>query len=98
MPGTFNRAPLRLMPRLPARLYGPRYWPTWLGLALVRLAASLPLGAMLVAGRWLGAFARRLPLPYRHVARRNIGLCFPSWTEAERAALDRKSTRLNSSH
>ena len=76
MPGTLNHVRLRLMPRLPARLYGPRYWPTWLGLALVRLAASLPLGAMLVAGRWLGTLARRLPLPYRHVARRNIAMCF----------------------
>ena len=40
MPGTFNRAPLRLMPRLPARLYGPRYWPTWLGLVLGAQAIS----------------------------------------------------------
>lgn len=75
------------MPSFPARLYGPRYWPTWLGLGVARLAASLPYGAMLVAGRALGALARRLPLPYLAVARRNMVLCLPDWTRAEREAL-----------
>jgi Kdo2-lipid IVA lauroyltransferase/acyltransferase len=75
------------MPRFPARLYGPRYWLTWFGLGVIRLAAALPYPAMLVAGRALGAFARRLPLPYLRVARRNMALCLPQWTAAQREAL-----------
>jgi KDO2-lipid IV(A) lauroyltransferase len=42
---------------------------------------------MLVAGRWLGTLARWLPLPYRHVAKRNIALCFPYWTDEQRTSL-----------
>jgi Kdo2-lipid IVA lauroyltransferase/acyltransferase len=75
------------MPRLPARLYGPRYWLTWLGLGFARAAASLPYPAMLAAGRWLGHFARSLPLPYRRVAQRNMALCLPDWTDRQRADL-----------
>lgn len=76
--------------RLPARLYGPRYWPTWLGLGIARLAAALPYPAMLAAGRALGAFARRLPLSFVAVARRNMALCLPDWTTEQREALLRR--------
>ncbi|MEI6457947.1 MAG: lipid A biosynthesis lauroyl acyltransferase [Pseudomonadota bacterium] len=75
------------MPRFPARLFAPRYWLTWLGLGMVRLAASLPYPALLHAGRALGAVARRLPLPYLRVARRNMALCLPHWTETAREQL-----------
>lgn len=54
---------------------------------MIRLAASLPMPAMLAAGRLLGHFARLLPLPYRTVAKRNMALCLPEWSEAERSAL-----------
>jgi KDO2-lipid IV(A) lauroyltransferase len=75
------------MPSFPARLYGPRYWPTWIGLGFARLAAMLPYRAMLVAGAALGAFARRLPLPYVEVARRNMALCLSDWTDEQREHL-----------
>jgi len=75
---------------LPARLYGPRYWPTWLGLGVVRLATWLPHGVMLAAGRALGAFARRLPLPYVATARTNIALCLPELDDKAREQLLRR--------
>jgi KDO2-lipid IV(A) lauroyltransferase len=78
------------MARLPARLYGPRYWPTWLALGVVRLLVMLPYGALLAAGRGLGNLARWLPLPYRRIARRNIELCLPELTPAEREDLLRR--------
>lgn len=75
------------MARLPARLYGPRYWPTWLALGLMRLLVMLPYGALLAAGRALGTLARWLPLPYRRIARRNIELCLPALSPGEREDL-----------
>ena len=72
---------------LPARLYGPRYWPTWLGLGILRLVERLPFGAMLAVGRGIGWFARRLPLPYVRIARRNMEICLPELSDAERARL-----------
>jgi Kdo2-lipid IVA lauroyltransferase/acyltransferase len=74
-------------PTLPARFLAPRYWPTWLGLGLLRLVLLLPFGGVLAVGRGLGRLARRLPLPYARIARRNIELCLPQLSAVEREAL-----------
>jgi Kdo2-lipid IVA lauroyltransferase/acyltransferase len=72
---------------LSPRFLGPRYWPTWVGLGFLRLVERLPFGALLAVGRAVGRVARRLPLPYARVARRNIELCLPELGAAEREAL-----------
>ncbi|HVJ30118.1 MAG TPA: lipid A biosynthesis acyltransferase [Gammaproteobacteria bacterium] len=65
----------------------PRYWPTWCFVAWLRLSAALPLGWNLavhrIGGRVLYALARR----QRHVARRNLEICFPHLAQAERENL-----------
>jgi KDO2-lipid IV(A) lauroyltransferase len=68
-------------------LLGPRYWPTWLGLAWLRICESLPYPWLLLTGRLVGAFARRLPLGFVNVARRNIALCLPELSSAEQRRL-----------
>jgi KDO2-lipid IV(A) lauroyltransferase len=72
---------------MPARFFAPRYWATWLGLGFLRLVLTLPFGGVLAVGRGLGRLARRLPLPYASVARRNIELCLPELSPAEVEAL-----------
>ena len=75
---------------MPARFYAPRYWPTWLALGVMRLVVMLPYPAILAVGRTLGRLARRLPLPYVRVARRNIELCLPELdARAREELLDR---------
>ena len=69
----------------------PRYWPTWLGLGLLRLAMLLPYPAMLALGRGLGSLLYRLVGSRRHVASVNIRLCFPDLDEAARQRLVRES-------
>src|SRR5262245_27642293 len=69
------------------RLLAPRYWLTWVGLGLLRLLAFLPFGAMLRLGRWLGWVLRHLPLGFVQTARRNIELCLPELSGAEREHL-----------
>jgi len=75
------------MTAIPARLFAPRYWPTWLALGLLRLLASMPFPVVLATGRVLGRLVYRLPLPYREIVRTNLRLCFPAETPAEREAL-----------
>ena len=75
------------MAAMPARFYAPRYWPTWLALGVMRLVVMLPYPAILAVGRTLGRLARRLPLPYVRVARRNIELCLPELDAQTRADL-----------
>jgi Kdo2-lipid IVA lauroyltransferase/acyltransferase len=72
---------------MPIRLFAPRYWPTWLGLGLMRLFAWLPYGWLVRMGRGLGAVLLRLPIPFIRTARRNIELCLPSLDAAQRQTL-----------
>ena len=69
------------------RFWTPRYWPTWLGMAALRLVCLLPHRAALAIGRGLGRIAERLSGNRRAIVRRNIELCFPELTPRERNAL-----------
>jgi KDO2-lipid IV(A) lauroyltransferase len=65
----------------------PRYWPTWIGMAVLRMLCLLPHRVALAIGRGLGRIAERLAGNRRAVVRRNIELCFPELTTPERNAL-----------
>jgi KDO2-lipid IV(A) lauroyltransferase len=65
------------------RFWQPRYWPTWLVLALLRLIVWLPHSARMASGRFLGRQACRLLAARRKVARRNLELCFPELDEQQ---------------
>ncbi len=72
-------------------LLHPRYWPSWLGLGAIWLLARLPFRALLVVGHGAGALTAHLPGERRHVALRNLELCFPGLSDAERGRLLRAS-------
>lgn len=70
-----------------APFVAPRYWPTWLLWLALRAVAALPFRAQLAVGRALG---RAVPLVMRRqhrIAARNLELCFPGLSDAERARL-----------
>ncbi len=68
-------------------LVAPQYWPTWLGLGLLRLFEPLPYPLLMGIGRLLGALLRRLPLNFVRIARVNLALCFPNASVEERERL-----------
>lgn len=68
-------------------LLAPRYWPTWLGMGIMRLLAWLPYRALCAIGTGLGAMVRRLPVRFVAIARRNIELCLPELAPPQRADL-----------
>ncbi|RRJ84204.1 LpxL/LpxP family Kdo(2)-lipid IV(A) lauroyl/palmitoleoyl acyltransferase [Aestuariirhabdus litorea] len=74
-------------PRFHWHFLSPRFWPLWLGLGISWLVVQLPYRVLLVIGRKLG----RLMLRYGHrrarIARKNIELCFPGLSAAEREDL-----------
>jgi len=74
-------------PPFRSALLAPRHWPAWIGLACIWLTARLPYPLLLRIGRGLGRLSARLLRERRHVAARNLALCFPELTEAERAAM-----------
>lgn len=76
-----------------SRFIGPRFWPTWSGLILLRLAIMLPLSIQLWLGRGLGGILFHLLPERRFYAARNLELCFPEFDEAARRKILKHSFR-----
>ena len=74
-------------------LLAPRHWPAWLGLGCIWLIARLPYRVLLVLGRVAGALAARIMGERRHVAARNLSLCFPELDADSRSRLLERSLR-----
>jgi KDO2-lipid IV(A) lauroyltransferase len=72
-------------------LLAPGHWPTWVGIGLLRVLASLlPMGALYALGGWLGRLAMPFAGRRRGITETNIGLCFPDLPAAERRRLVRE--------
>ncbi len=70
-----------------SRFLAPRFWPGWLGLGLLWLAAQLPRRPRLWAGALFGRLLWWLLPRRRRIATVNLNLCFPALSEAERRRL-----------
>lgn len=75
------------------RLYAPRHWPSWLGMAIGRLLGVLPHPVQMWLGRRIGELAWLILPGRRHVADVNLRLCFPELTPAARRRLLREHFR-----
>lgn len=69
------------------------YWPTWIGLGLLRLLSWLPLPLVSMIGAGLGMALYFLHRPRRRVARINIERCFPLQSRAQQRRLVRRHFR-----
>ncbi len=68
----------------------PRYWPTWLGLGILRLTVHLPYALQMKLGGLFGLALYAVARWRRRVARTNIALCFPTLSAAQQSALVRR--------
>jgi Kdo2-lipid IVA lauroyltransferase/acyltransferase len=73
-----------------AAYFHPRFWPTWLGIGVLRLFEPLPHGLLYLLGRALGSFVYLFPTSFKRIARRNIELCLPELGAAERQHILRR--------
>lgn len=69
---------------MPPRLIAPRYWPTWLGLAILRGFALLPFSWLITLGTVLGRGLSLLLPKFSRTAHRNMELCLPELMPYER--------------
>ena len=79
--------PINMKTKAYINLLAPKYWPTWFGLAALRLINQLPFGLQLKIGAVLGSVIKTLASKRRHVADVNIQLCFPQLSDSEQAKL-----------
>jgi KDO2-lipid IV(A) lauroyltransferase len=75
------------------QLLKPRYWSTWIALGTLRLFEPLPFAVLISLGRMIGNVLAILPLSFVRIAQRNLELCFPEKTPAERTAILREHFR-----
>lgn len=72
------------LPQFSRALLHPRYWPVWFGIGLLYLVVLLPYPVLFRLGRLMGRVAQRLMTRRVSVAHRNLELCFPEMSDAER--------------
>lgn len=70
---------------------GPRYWPTWLGIAALCVCAWLPFRLRMLAGTLLGLITYAAGHERRYITTVNIALCFPELDATAQHALVRHS-------
>ena len=63
-------------------LLHPRYWLTWFGVGVLWLWVQLPYPLLMKMGDWLGRFSMRFLKRRVSIARQNLQLCFPHYTQA----------------
>ena len=61
----------------------PRFWISWLGLALMRLSIYLPVNMQLYSGSVIAFLMRPFVQSRKKIAARNLELCFPKLTVEE---------------
>lgn len=71
-------------------VYAPRLWPSWLVAGMMRLILLLPYPAVMAVGRGLGRLMRPLAGRRAAIARRNLELCYPHMSAADRERLIHK--------
>lgn len=79
------------LPSFTRSLLHPRYWLTWLGIAILYLVVLLPYPVIHRIGTALGRLAMLLMKQRVHIADRNLSLCFPEMSQQARADLLRKN-------
>lgn len=67
--------------------FKPKYWPTWLGLAVVRAFCFLPYPVIMQLGKAIGFLAYKLLKKRKRIAQTNIDACLPELSQAEREQL-----------
>lgn len=72
------------LPKFTTALLHPRYWPSWLGIGVLWLVVQLPYPVIYRLGNAIGRLAMRLMKRRAQIAYRNLELCFPQKSEAER--------------
>lgn len=68
-----------------------RYWPSWIAVGLIRGLGFLPYPLLWLFGTGLGHLAYLFAWGRRRIARRNLELCFPEWSPAERERVLRRN-------
>ena len=72
------------------KYWTPRYWPIWFLFGWLRTSLILPLHWQIKISKYIGRLLGRLLLKRRHIAEKNLEVCFPRLSIKERGILIEK--------
>ena len=73
-----------LQPNFKISFLLPKYWPTWIGVFILYTISWLPYRFQLFLGKMIGRLLYKIGSSRKKVALRNLELCFPKMSDAER--------------
>ncbi|GAA0415137.1 lipid A biosynthesis lauroyl acyltransferase [Cocleimonas flava] len=74
---------------MPSKFFHPRYWPTWLGVGILKLIVHLPWRWQMALGKWLGVLIYHAAKTRREISHINLEIAFPELSKTELEALNR---------
>jgi KDO2-lipid IV(A) lauroyltransferase len=75
---------------MPAKFFHPRFWPTWLGVALLRLIVLLPWKWQMALGKAIGKILYIVLPSRRKISCINLEIAFPELSARRRETLNRE--------
>lgn len=72
----------------------PKFWPSWLGLAFLRVLSWLPLPVLAFLGKLVGAIVYRCMSKRREITLVNLATCFPELDEQQRIRIAKQCFEL----
>lgn len=76
-----------LQPNFKISFLLPKYWPTWIGVFILYTVSWLPYRFQLFLGKMIGRLLYKVGSSRKKVALRNLELCFPNMSDAERQTM-----------
>ena len=77
-------------PKFKLAFFLPQYWPIWLAASILYLLIWLPLPVIQQMGKGVGFLLSKFLKKRVYVAKRNLQLCYPDWTEEQRQKMLKK--------
>lgn len=74
---------------MPAEFYHPRYWPTWMGVGILKLLVLMPWSWQMRLGKGIGIVLFKLLKKRRQISHINLAIAFPSLSNTELQQLNR---------
>lgn len=81
-------------PQFTSTFFMPNYWPTWIGLGLLRVSVYVPRVVFSVLGSIFGDLFYVINRKRRVIVHTNIAMAFPEWSQNERDKLVRNHFRV----
>lgn len=81
-------------PKFELRFLGPKFWPLWIGAGFLYLLSWMPFFVIRFMSKGFAFLLSKLGKKRVKVAKRNLELCFPQWSEQKRQEVLKQNVQM----